>query len=82
MMIINLAVERNKRLAVVELRINDGIDFEELKDFLEAIEPDDYEIRMDALTLAIRQMSIHASYYGADTVLKTAEEFYKFLKGC
>ena len=78
-MIINLEVERNKRVAKVFID-NDELDFDELKYFLESNEPDDYEIRMDALTLAIKQMSTHASYYGAGTVLATAKEFYDFLK--
>ena len=80
-MIINLAVERNKRLAIVQMSINeDEVDFDMVKDFLESDEPDDYEIRMDALTLAIKQMIPLAAYYGPDTVLRTAREFYEFLK--
>ncbi len=56
------------------------VDFEELKDFLETIEPDDYEMRLDALRLAIEQVAPEAHYHGANTVLSTAREFYTFLK--
>lgn len=56
------------------------INFEELKDFLETIEPDDYEMRLDALSLAIRQVSTDTLYHGSTIVLDTAKEFYVFLK--
>ncbi len=56
------------------------INFEELKNFLETVEPDDYEIRLDALTLAIRQVSGDTLYHGSTIVLDTAKEFYEFLK--
>ncbi len=54
--------------------------FDELKDFLETIDPDDYEIRLDALTLAIKQREPSSYHEGATTVLVTAREFYEFLK--
>ena len=79
--LINLAQEREKR--VVKITINDNeIDFEEFKDFLEALEPDDYEMRVDALVLSINYWSKdkNAYYYGVKTVLETAKEFYEFLK--
>ena len=77
--IINLAQEREKR--VVEVVVNgDGIDFEKFKDFLESLEPDDYEMRVDALALAVEYWSRDCYYYGSDTVLESAKEFYKFLK--
>ena len=77
--LINFAEEREKR--VVEVVINgEEVDFEQLKDFLEALEPDDYEIRVDALSLAIKYWSRDCYYYGPETVLASAKEFYKFLK--
>ena len=77
--IFNLAEEREKR--VVEVVINgDDIDFEQLKDFLDTIEPDDYDMRVDALSLSIEHWSKDCYYFGIETVLDTAKEFYKFLK--
>jgi hypothetical protein len=77
--IFNLAEEREKR--VVEVVITgDDVDFEQLKDFLDTIEPDDYEMRMDALSLSVAYWSRDCYYYGPESVLNTAKEFYEFLK--
>lgn len=75
--LINLAEEREKRVVEVVIK---GDDFDQLKDFLEAVEPDDYEIRVDALSLAIKYWSRDCYYYGPETVLASAKEFYEFLK--
>ena len=78
--LIDLAQERKKR--VIEVTVDgEQVDFEALKEFLDTLEPDDYEMRVDALTLAIHQMSPYTAYYGVDTILSTAQEFYHFLKG-
>jgi len=77
--IINLAEEREKR--VIKVVINgEEVDFEQLKDFLDTIEPDDYEMRVDALSLSIEHWSKDCYYFGIETVLDTAKEFYEFLK--
>ncbi len=75
--VINLAQEREKR--VVEIVV-DEIDFDKLREFLDTLEPDDYDMRLDALSLAIKQVSVDAYYYGPETVVGVAKEFYEFLK--
>ncbi|KKL47983.1 hypothetical protein LCGC14_2330080 [marine sediment metagenome] len=75
--VINLAQEREKR--VVEIVV-DEIDFDKLREFLDTLEPDDYDMRLDALSLAIKQVSTDAYYYGPETVVSVAKEFYEFLK--
>ena len=77
--IINLTEEREKR--VVEVVVSgEDVDFEQLKDFLDTLEPDDYEMRVDALSLSITYWSRDCYYYGPESVLKSAREFYEFLK--
>lgn len=78
--LINLAQEREKRVTQVIINSNE-IDFEQLKEFLESQEPDEYEMRVDALSLSIEHWSKDCYYFGIDTVLDTAKEFYEFLKG-
>lgn len=77
--VINLAEEREKRVVKVVIDGED-VDFEQLKDFLDSIEPDDYEMRADALSLSISYWSRDSYFYGPETVLSTAKEFYEFLK--
>lgn len=77
--IFNLAEEREKR--VVEIVVEEGVDFEKLREFLDELnEPDDYDMRVDALSLSIEHWSKDCYYFGIETVLDTAKEFYEFLK--
>ncbi len=77
--LINLDQEREKRVVTLVIEGSE-VDFEALKDFLDSLEVDDYEMRVDALTLAIGTLAEHSDYYGPAAVLKAAEEYYEFLK--
>ena len=54
-------------------------DFEELEIFLDTNEPDDHDIRVNALTLAIKHLSGDNRYHDQHEVVHYAEKFYGFL---
>lgn len=78
--LINLDKERERRVVITVEVQGESLDFEELKNFLDVLTPDDYEMRVDALTLAIHQLSSDVHVYGYKSTLQVAEEFYGFLK--
>lgn len=54
-------------------------DFEELEIFLDTNEPDDHDIRVNALTLAIKHLAGNCIHHDQHQVVHYAEKFYGFL---
>ncbi len=66
---------------VIHLTFND-IDVEKLKEFIASVGPDDYEIKQDALTMAIQMAHAPIKPEGdLIDVVAEAAKFYEFLKG-